>query len=510
MSKEKETSKTGKVLHRRWGIVVMAAGFLAVSADAVAQQRPLVVSQSSDVLTLDPSKDTSPIGLNLFKNAYEQLTNITVTGDVEPLIATSWAASPDSKVWTFKIRDGLKFHDGSPLTAEDVAWTYQKILDDKRSPNRGFLRAIASVEKVDDSTVRFNLKTPFSPFHRQVSLISVMPKKTYESIGEDEFAKHPVGSGPYKIISWVKDDKLTIEAFDGYWGKIPKIKTVIMRPVPSESARVAALISGDIDIVPILPPALVQRLERVESVRIEKVAANRVIYLGFNVNNVPFDDIKLRKAIDHAIDRTAITQRLLRGLGIPEGQVVAPVTFGYDPSIKPTSYDPEMAKKLVKESGYDGSSLLFQYPNNRYAYGVEVAQAVGGYLNAAGIKVNMQGMEYSAFIQLWFGRKLKGMHMFGYGPSIMDAQLPLGSLYQSNQRGYWTNQQVDDLVEQQQAEPDSKKRAAIISKVWKLSKENATYAVLYNEIQAYGVNKDVKWSPRPDERLIFRDAEFID
>ena len=507
MSKDKETSGAKKVLHQRWGIVVMVAGLLAVSADAVAQQRPLVVSQSSDVLTLDPSKDTSPIGLNLFKNAYEQLADITVAGDVAPLIATSWEASPDSKVWTFKIRQGLKFHDGSPVTAEDVVWSYQKILADKKSPNQVYLRSVESIEKVDDLTVSFKLNTPFSSFHRQVTLISILPKKIYESMGEAAFAKHPVGSGPFKIVSWVKDDKLTLEAFDGYWGKKPKIKTIIMRPVPSESARTAALISGELDIVPILPPALVKRLESVKSVRIETVASNRVLYLGFNVNNVPFDSIKLREAIDVAIDRTAITQRLLRGLGVPEGQVVAPVTFGYDPSIKPTNYDPEMAKKLVKESGYDGSSLLFQYPNNRYAFGEEVAQAVGGYLNAAGIKVNMQGMEYAPFIQLWFGRKLEGMHMFAFGPSIMDAQLPLDSLYRN--RAYWTNKELDDLIDQQQAEPDSDKRVAIISKILKLSKENATYAVLYNEIQAYGVNKDVKWSPRPDERLIFQDAEFI-
>jgi peptide/nickel transport system substrate-binding protein len=221
-------------------------------------------------------------------------------------------------------------------------------------------------------------------------------------------------------------------------------------------------------------------------------------------------NVKLRQAIDQAIDREAITSRLLRGLGKPLGQIVAPVTFGYDPSIGATAYNPTRAKQRVAEAGYDGKPILFQYPNNRYAFGEEVAQAVAGYLNAIGIKVEMQGMEYSAFFPLWSGRRLSGMHMFAYGPSIMDAELALNSLYETGpSRGYWSDPRVDGLIAKQRAESDPEKRKQLISQIWRLGTENVPYAFLYNEIQAYGIRDRVKWSPRPDERLLFKDAELV-
>jgi peptide/nickel transport system substrate-binding protein len=184
--------------------------------------------------------------------------------------------------------------------------------------------------------------------------------------------------------------------------------------------------------------------------------------------------------------------------------VVAPVTFGYDKSVATTSYDPQLAKKLLSESGYSGQPIVFQFPSNRYAFGQEVAQAVAGYLQQVGIKVDMQGMEYSAFFPLWVNRRLNGMHMFAFGPSIMDAELPLRSLYEEGpSRGYWASPQVNQLIAQQRAETNPEKRKELIGKVWQLSKENVAYSVLYNEIQGYGIRDGVEWRPRPDERLLF-------
>jgi peptide/nickel transport system substrate-binding protein len=467
----------------------------------------LVVSQSSDTLTLDPSVDTSPISLNIFKNIYDQLTDIAADGSVAPLLATEWESSEDAKVWTFTIKPDVKFHDGSTLTVDDVVWSYTKIMEDEKSPVAAYLSGVEKVEAVGDNQVRFTLKEPFAPFDRQVSLISILPQKVYEELGADTFSQEPVGSGPFKVVTWVKDDRVELESFADYHNGAPEIGTVIFRPVPSESARSSALLSGELDIVPILPPALMETLATRDGIRVEKVQSNRVLYLGFDVNQTVLGDVKLRQAIDHAIDREAITTQLLRGLGEPVGQVVAPVTFGYDPAIEPTTYDVELAKKLVEESDYSGEPILFQYPNNRYAFGQEVAQAVAGYLQAVGIQVDMQGMEYSAFFPLWLNKKLNGMHMFAYGPSIMDAELPLRSLYETGpSRGYWSNPEVDELIKAQRAESDPEKRKELISQVWQISKENAPYVILYNEIQGYGIRDGVNWKPRPDERLLFDKA----
>ena len=480
----------------------------AMMTPAAAQSGQLVVAPSSDVLTLDPSLDTSPISLNVFKNIYDQLTDIAADGSVAPLLATSWETTDNATVWTFTIQTNAKFHDGSPVTLDDVIWSYQKIMADPKSPVRSYLSKVKTIEKVGDDKVRFTLSAPFAPFDRQVSLISILPRKIYEERGSS-FAQNPVGSGPFKVVRWIKDDRVELEAFPGYYGGAPKIKTVIFRPVPSESARAAALSSGEVDIVPLLPPALVERMSSRKGVRVEKVASNRVIYLGFDVNNPVLSNVKLRQAIDTSIDRNAITTRLLRGLGHPIGQIVAPVTFGYDPAITPTAYNPDAARKLLKESGYNGEPILFQYPNNRYAFGEEVAQAVVGYMKAVGINVEMQGMEYSAFFPLWTSKKLNGMHMFAFGPSIMDADLPLGSLYETGPaRAYWSNPKVNELIGQQRAESNPEKRKALIGQIWQISKESVPYVMLYNEVQAYGIKDNVKWSARPDERLLFKDAQL--
>lgn len=478
------------------------AGVLATAPAEAQQKSSVTVALVSDALTLDPSKDSSPMGLNLFRNIFDQLTSIEADGSVRPMLATGWEVNADATEWVFTIRDNVRFHDGSPVTIEDVAWSFQKILDDEKSPVRPHISSVTKVEIVGDNQVKFTLNAGFAPFHRNASLVSILPKAVYEAdpVG---FSTKPVGGGAFSVVEWVKDDHITLKAFDEYHGGKPTFDEVIFRPVPAESTRTAGLLSGELDIVPLLPPAFIETVEARSDMRVEKVNSNRIVYLGFNVNQAPLDNVQLREAIDLAIDRSAISEQLLRGLGKPVGQIVAPVTFGYDPNIQPTEYNPERARELVAASGYDGSPILFQFPTNAFAFGREVAQAVVGYLNEVGIKVEMQGMEYTAFFPLWSNRELKGIHLFAYGPSIMDAELPLRNLFASNSRGYWTNEEVDALIRQQRTVSDADERLAIISKVWQVAKENVPYSFLYNEVQAYGINADIEWTPRPDERLLF-------
>jgi len=318
----------------------------------------------------------------------------------------------------------------------------------------------------------------------------------------------PVGAGPFKVVAWKKDDRVELEAFAEYWGGAPKIRKLIFRPVPSESARAAALASGELDVVPILPPALVDNLGSRPGISVQRVASNKVVYLGFDVNNPLLSDIRVRKAIDMAVDRNAISQRLLRGLGKPSGQVIAPVTFGYAADINPTAFDAKQAKEMLAQTSYRGERIVLQYPTNNLAFGQEVAQAIANYLANIGINVELQGMEYSAFFPLWANRKLNGLHLFAYGPSIMDADLVLGSLYEKTGRLYWIDPQVQDLIQKQRAEADPARRRAIIGEILKLSARNLPYAPLYNEIHAYGIQNRVKWLPRPDERLYFQSAEI--
>jgi len=474
-----------------------------------AENNTIVVSQGSDVLTLDPMLDTSPIGVNVFRNVFDALTRIEADGSVTPLLAVSWRASEDTKTWEFTIRTNAKFHDGQPITADDIVWNYKRLLGEMKSPVRTYISKLTSVEVAAPNTVRFVLSESFAPFDRQVSLISIISRRAFEEIGAAKFALAPIGSGPFKVVRWVKDDRVELAAFDDYWAGAPKIKTLIFKPVPSETTRAAALSSGELDVVPILPPALVASLGNRRGLRIERVASNKVVYVGFDVKNPLLSDVRIRQAVDLAIDRNALSSRLLRGLGKPSGQVVAPVTFGYATDIEPSPFDPARAKQLVAASGYKGDKIGLQYPNNNLAFGEEVAQAIANFLGRVGINVELQGMEYSAFFPLWANRKLNSMHLFAYGPSIMDADLIIGSLYDSSGRVYWTDPKVDQLAKQQRSERDKDTRRALIGEILKLSKEAVPYAPLYNEIHAYGVQDRIKWTPRPDERLFFQSAEIV-
>jgi peptide/nickel transport system substrate-binding protein len=292
-----------------------------------------------------------------------------------------------------------------------------------------------------------------------------------------------------------------------YWDGRPAVDEIVMIPMPSEPARASALASGEIDMVPVLPPTFVPRLSRDPNLKIVPVKSNRATFLGFNHHDPVLGDLKVRQAIDCAIDRDKITKVLLRGFGEPVGQVDPPVLFGYDPTILPTAYDLAKAKRLLAESSYKGETIPFDYPTNRLAFGEEVAQAIGGYLQEIGLKLELRHAEFAAFFPNWLSNKFPGIYFYGLGMSVMDSDLLLGFDYESKiSHGYWSSPEVDDLIRRQRGATDPRERAALLSKIWTISRDNVVYAPLYAEIQVYGFRKGVEYTPRADERLRFQDA----
>jgi peptide/nickel transport system substrate-binding protein len=289
---------------------------IVCTQDARAAQDTASVALAGDVPSLDASQDSSPIGYNVRLNLYDQLTEVREDGSLAPRLATLWEASPDALTWTFTVRPGVKFHDGSTLTTDDVVWTYQKILADPRAPTRVYLTKVKSIEKVGDDKVRFQLTEPFALFDRQVTFVSILPRKAFEAMGAEKFGQSPVGSGPYKLVRWVKDDRIEFTAFDDYWRGKPKVKTTILRPIPSEASRASALLTGEVDIVPSLPPSLMDNLARRSEIRTGTADGFRVMYLGFNDTNPLLADARFRLSVDAAVDRATLTAKLLRGLGV--------------------------------------------------------------------------------------------------------------------------------------------------------------------------------------------------
>lgn len=492
------------------GAALVSAALAFGHPAATAAEGTVTIAMASDVPSLDPTLDTSPIGQNVRLNVFDQLTQIAPDGSVEPRLAKSWEVSEDGKTWTFTLRTDATFHDGSPVRVDDVIWTYDTIRSNEKSSVRPYLSKIESMEKLSEDQLRITLVEPFAPFDRQVSLVSIASQKAYESMGAAEYGRNPVGSGPYKLVEWIKDNRIVMEAYDEYWGGEPSVETMILRPIPADASRAAALISGEVDIVPLLPPQLAESLSERDGIDIVEVQSHKVVYLGFNVKNGILGSVDFRRAVDHAIDREAITEQLLRGLGVPSGQIVAPVSFGYDPSVKPTEYDPELARELLAKSGYDGAEILLQYPNNNVASNDAVAQAVAGYMREIGINVQLQGMEYTAFFPLWVNRQLEGMSMFSYGPTNLDADLPLTSLYETGRtRGYWEDPKTDELVRAQRAESDPEKRQELISKIWEMTKDQVIYSLLYNETHVWGIKDRVSVEPRADGIVRLSEIEIV-
>lgn len=479
------------------GATLIGIGAFVTSAQA--QETKLTVALTSDVPTLDGTQDLSPIGFNIRLNLYDQLTEIRKDGSVGPRLATSWESSPDGKVWTVNIRTDAKFHDQSPVTVDDIIWTARKVLDDSRSPLKVYLSKIQNIERVSDSQIRFTLSESIAIFPRQLSFLSVLPKKAFEAMGEQEFAQKPIGSGPYTLVRRIRDDRIELAAFPNYWRGAPAIKQVTMRPIPSTLGRNSALLTGEVEIDPSVPPSLIGKLSSTPGVKAQKADGFRVMYIGFNVAYHPaMADPNFRLAVDSAIDRNAISNRLLGGLGKPAGQLPSAITFGHDPSIPVTPFNVQKAKDLLAKTSYKGEPIPLQYPNNNYALADDVAQAIAGYLKNVGINVELKPMEFSAFLPAWAQRKMEGMFFFAFGSSILDASDITAGMYETGSRIYLVDLEIDRLAKEARAEINADKRKALYSKIFHISKDTAAYVPLYEEVQSFATRGNATWEPQAD------------
>ena len=480
---------------------------MAVSALAVAMltgqasaQAPaaITVALGGDFPGLDPSKDTSPIGFNYRLNVFDALTELQRDGQMNPRLAEAWTFSPDMLEWTFKLRRNVKFHDGSDFTADDVVFTIERVLADNTTPLRTFIKLVKTVEKVDDYTVKFTLIQPYGIFHRQISYVNIMSKTYFGKVGDQGYATKPVGTGPYKLVEWLKDNRMVLEANSTYWRGAPVIKSATYKPIPAEASRASALLSGEIDLIPSLPPSLMDQLKTAPSLNVGVAPGFRVVFTAFNVNKAPLDNPLIREAIDKGIDRAAITDKLLRGLGKPTGIMVPPMNIGYDASFTPTKFDPVAAQELVLKAGYKGEPISIQYPNNNIPMANEVVQAIAGYMTSIGLKVEIKPMEFTAFFPLWLQSKLDSMYFFAFGSSQYHAETVLTTMYENGSHAFKVDMEIDRLLKLQRTVTDPAEQKKLISEAFRRSNENRYHLPLYDEMQAYAVKKSINYSPWPD------------
>ena len=476
-------------------------------APATGPQR-LRVAMTADLLTLFPINDTV-VGTDVFGHIFDPMLVIGGDGSLEPRLADSWSTE-DSIVWDFELNPDAKWHDGTPVTADDVAYTFNLVATDTSLATNGYLRMLDFAEALTPTSVRFTLKTPTAIFARWASLINVIQEGSAERLTPEEFTQSPIGSGPYRFVSLQGSERLLLEANDEYHRGRPDIDEIEFISVPSASARLAALRTGELDVISGFPASEVEGLREESGVSVVTAPNNRNHYLGLNPNNAPLDDPLVRQAINIAIDREALTSQALEGFGDPVGQPVAPVTFGYstDSRFAPAPYDPDRARSLLAEAGYDGTPVNLVYPTGTLPFAATTAEVVASYLTAVGIPVRLEPVEWGTLVQRWVATDLPSIHLFGYGPSILDSNLIINSLYQTGSRGYFFTDELDELAIAQAAEADEARRLGLIEQIWAVDQDEMLNAWLFNEYDAYAISDRLSWEPRPTRRMYFYTASL--
>jgi peptide/nickel transport system substrate-binding protein len=408
-----------------------------------------------------------------------------------PSLAESWTVSADGRVYEFKLREGVKFHNGDPFTADDVKFSFQRSKVGKVLKER-----VRDVEIVGPARVRFHLHEPFPDFMAFYGTLAtgagwIVPKKYVEKVGDEAFKKQPVGLGPYKFVSYTPGVELVMEAYEGYWRKMPSVKRLVFKTVPDPTTRAAMLKNGEVDLAYMLDATSALELKRDPSIRLGFSGAIGVHYLDFFDQwdaKSPWHDRRVRLAANHAIDRRALIEAETLGASRPTGSMV-PRTFEFTLALPPYAHDPAKARQLLAEAGYpngfDGGDF---YPYPPYW---SAGETIIGYFGAVGIRMKLRTMERAAFQAAWAGKKLHGVCMctmanFGNAATRLAEAVRSDGTYA---RG--ADPDVDALYRQQARETDRKKREALLHQIQQLLHERVRFGPLYEFIWPSGIGPRV-------------------
>ena len=449
---------------------------------------------------LDPTMNLASLRATVGASMFDSLVGRDAENKLVPELAESWKTL-DDLTWQFKLRRGVVFHNGEPFNAQAVRFTIQRVLDpEQKSPNRANIGEITRVDVIDDATVNLVTAKPYAPLlNRLVDFPIVPPKYTTEK-GNSGLALRPVGTGPFEFVSLVKDEHLTVKAFDRHWRGAPKIARIVFKPIPEPFTRTAALRNNEVDLITTVPPSLGRELERVSGVKVQRVPSTWRIYLGLNAFKKPLSDVRVRQALNYATDVEAIIKNVMDGNGRrTEGPITANM-FGYDPSAQGYTPDPAKARKLLAEAGYpDGLEIVLESPAGRYQGDKEIAEAIGGQWQRAGFKPKVTVSEWGAYFKRYLGKQFQDAYLLGLGGPMQDAD-ELYNLVSSKGRGlYYKNEKIDDLFDLGRSTLDPAKRRRAYSDLAKTMIEDATWVFLMQQVDIYGQRDRLTWTPRADQ-----------
>lgn len=495
----------------RYGAVVGATGLLAACAPSgpatSATGKPatsagpvnLVIAQDNDVVTMDPMMTHTSTTFVILDNMYDALVRWGPNGKPAPRLAESWK-QVDDKTFDFTLRSGVKFHNGELLDAAAVKYSFDRVLNaDIVSPATAyFKRAGIKTQELSPSVVRITTSAPYSALLPSLMFAYIVPPKYLEQVGKAAFNQKPVGTGAYRFVEWVKDQRVILERNDDYWGAKPQVKQVTFRPIPEPAGRLAALLAGETDISTNIA------LDRFDDVQRDAnsqliLREGFLLYLGLQQLKPPFNDKRVRQAVNYAVDVDSIINSLMRKQVTRVPGTFYPSTPGFDPGMKPYSYDPERARRLLAEAGFPNGfeTDLYVAPNLTGTSKLkELAEATAEQLSKVGIKVNINVLEIAAFNQ----RLSQGtfpMYFYVWTGDPASGRF-LETLFSSTTRGwYYKDPAADALIDQYFTMLDETRRTEVGLKLNQYLYEQAPWLFLFQFKNAYGVRKTVKWGADP-------------
>ncbi|SLM31962.1 putative Glutathione-binding protein gsiB [Desulfamplus magnetovallimortis] len=448
---------------------------------------------------------------------YNSLVVVNDDGIMEPALAESWKVSDDGIIYTMNLRKGVKFHNGEAFNADSVIFSWNRGKG-KEVTWRKKWDIVKEIEKIDDFTIKLKLEKPYPLLLRQISYFwNIVPEGYLKEVGEDGFANHPMGTGPFRFVEWNKGDRLVYEANPDYWeaGK-PKVAKLVFRPIEESATRVAAIKTGEIDIVSRLSSEEAAMLKGVPGVDVIEYPVDRVFYIAFNNltsgKGLPTEHPLVRQAINYAVDIDAIIDALFNGHGRPTNGFFVPTNLGYDESLKPFGYDPEKAKALLKEAGFaDGFKIKMAAPTGAYSQFEQVCEAIQGYLGEVGIEVKLTLMESGKYWDLEAKKELPPMFGDSWscreGEPLERLEGTLGGFKQSYST--WSDPKIDDMLARVAVMPDENERAKLYVELQKYMHENPPFIYLYQPMTFEAVSNKVKnYKPRAAEDYYLKNVSI--
>ncbi|MBP9483714.1 MAG: glutathione ABC transporter substrate-binding protein [Negativicutes bacterium] len=467
-----------------WGIglfLILSLAITGCGSKESTTDKTFVYALQADARTLDPHMSTDASSSNsMNKKVYETLITTDKDNKIVPLLATEWKQI-DPVTWEFTLRKGVKFHDGSDFNAQAVKASFERLLDPATKRNRrSVLQAIKEVKVIGDDKVQIITDGPYAPLllHLTHSAGSIMSPKAIEADakGDKPLPQNPVGTGPFKFVSWTKGDNITLARNDGYWGTKPQMAKVILKIVPEDATRIAMVKTGEAQAADQVPVTDVERIGKDSSMNLVRTTIYRSEFISFNTERAPFNNPKVREAISQAIDYDGLIKGVYNGVGTTSVSSMGPQVFGHNPNLKPYVYNMENAKKLLADAGYpNGFKATLYVPDRKIR--IKMAEVIQAQLKPLGIDIEIRSLEQGTYFKETEEGK-QDLCIDGWSNQTGDADFSLtpvfgsGGIKTGQNIARYNNPKIDQLLDQARSEIDPEKRKQLYYQVQEIVRED--------------------------------------